>query len=98
MDRELLTLRDISKWFGDSEKPNLVLDHINLLVKEGEFIVILGKSGCGKSTLLRIIAGLIEPDEGEVLYRGKEFTNTAPRLAMVFQSHALLPWLNVLEN
>ncbi|HUX79070.1 MAG TPA: nitrate/sulfonate/bicarbonate ABC transporter ATP-binding protein [Alphaproteobacteria bacterium] len=98
MEKELLTLNNISKWFGDAQKPALVLDHIQLSVKENDFIVILGKSGCGKSTLLRIIAGLIEPNEGEVLYQGEKFTSTSPRLAMVFQSHALFPWLNVLEN
>jgi NitT/TauT family transport system ATP-binding protein len=92
------TLNNISKWFGKAQKPSLVLDHINLTVKENEFILILGKSGCGKSTLLRIIAGLIEPNEGDVLYQGEKFTSDSPRIAMVFQSHALFPWLNVLEN
>jgi NitT/TauT family transport system ATP-binding protein len=98
MGTELLTLNNISKWFGDPQKPLLVLDHIQLTVRENDFIVILGKSGCGKSTLLRIIAGLIEPNEGEVLYQGKKITSVSPRLAMVFQSHALFPWLSVLEN
>jgi ABC-type sugar transport system ATPase subunit len=67
MAKNLLTLNNISKWFGETQKPAIVLDHINLTVKENEFILILGKSGCGKSTLLRIIAGLIEPNEGDVL-------------------------------
>ena len=98
MEKELLTLNNISKWYGDRKKQALVLDHIHLVVKEHDFITILGKSGCGKSTLLRIIAGLIEPDEGEVLYQGEKFTPASPRMAMVFQSHALFPWLNVLEN
>lgn len=98
MGKELLTLNNISKWFGDPQKSALVLENIHLNVNENDFIIILGKSGGGKSTLLRIIAGLIEPNEGEVLYQGKKFTNTFPRLAMVFQSHALFPWLNVLEN
>jgi len=98
MAKDLLTINNISKWYGDPQKPALVLDHIQLSVKENEFIAILGKSGCGKSTLLRILAGLIEPNEGEVLYQEKKFTPTFPRIAMVFQSHALFPWLNVLEN
>ncbi len=98
MAQDLLTLNNISKWYGASQKSVLVLDHIQLSVKENEFIAILGKSGCGKSTLLRIIAGLIKANEGEVLYQGKEFTSHSPRMAMVFQSHALFPWLNVLEN
>jgi NitT/TauT family transport system ATP-binding protein len=98
MAQERLTLNTISKWYGSGENPAVILDHIHLTVKENEFIVILGKSGAGKSTLLRIIAGLIQPDQGEVLYDGKKFTSTFPRIAMVFQSHALFPWLNVLEN
>lgn len=98
MEKTLLSLNNISKWYDAPKKSVLVLDHIHLDVKENEFITILGKSGCGKSTLLRIIAGLIEPNEGCVLYHGKNFTPTSPRIAMVFQSHALLPWLNVLEN
>jgi NitT/TauT family transport system ATP-binding protein len=98
MTKNLLTLENISKLYGNGEKPTLVLDHIQLTVKENEFITILGKSGCGKSTLLRIIAGLIDPNEGEILYHEKKFTPTSPRIAMVFQSHALFPWLNVLEN
>ena len=61
MAQDLLTLNNISKWYGASQKSVLVLDHIQLSVKENEFIAILGKSGCGKSTLLRIIAGLIKP-------------------------------------
>ncbi|MBA3813057.1 MAG: AAA-associated domain-containing protein [Alphaproteobacteria bacterium] len=98
MTQNLLTIENISKWYGKGEKRALVLDHINLTIKENEFITILGKSGCGKSTLLRIIAGLIEPNEGQILYHEKKFTPTSPRIAMVFQSHALFPWLNVLEN
>jgi len=98
MAEDLLTINSITKWFGDPAMPNLVLDHIQLSIKEGDFVTMLGRSGCGKSTLLRIIAGLIQPNEGEVLYQGKKFTDESPRLAMVFQSHALFPWLTVLEN
>ena len=98
MTKDLLIIDNISKWYGDPQKPTLILDHINLTVKEYEFITILGRSGCGKSTFLRIIAGLIDPNEGQVLYEGEKFTRDSPRIAMVFQSHALFPWLNVLEN
>lgn len=98
MAKEQLTLNNISKCYGNTKNPSLVLDQINLTVKENEFVVILGKSGAGKSTLLRIIAGLIAPDQGEVRYGGKKFMPNFPRISMVFQSHALFPWLNVLEN
>lgn len=76
----------------------LVLDAINFNLKEGELVALLGKSGSGKSTLLRIIAGLIAPTQGKVVYRGKPVTRPEPGISMVFQSFALMPWLTVLEN
>lgn len=76
----------------------LVLDAINFNLKKGELVALLGKSGSGKSTLLRIIAGLIAPTQGKVIYRGKPVTRPEPGISMVFQSFALMPWLTVLEN
>jgi NitT/TauT family transport system ATP-binding protein len=75
-----------------------VLEDINIDVREGEFVSILGASGAGKSTLLRILAGLAEPSEGEIYYHGVPFSAANPKIAMVFQSFALFPWLTVLEN
>jgi NitT/TauT family transport system ATP-binding protein len=75
-----------------------VLEDINLTVREGEFVSILGASGAGKSTLLRILAGLARPSEGEILYHGVPLKTSGPKIAMVFQSFALFPWLSVLEN
>lgn len=76
----------------------LVLDRINFSLYENQIIAILGRSGSGKSTLLRIIAGLIKPTSGEILYRGQEVKKPVQGLAMVFQSFALMPWLTVLQN
>jgi NitT/TauT family transport system ATP-binding protein len=76
----------------------LALDDINLSLREGEIVGLLGRSGSGKSTLLRIIAGLIHPTDGEVLYRDKPLDGPAEGIAMVFQTFALFPWLTVLEN
>jgi NitT/TauT family transport system ATP-binding protein len=76
----------------------VVLDDINLKVYSGEFISILGQSGAGKSTLLRIMAGLVEPSEGEVLYKGVPLKKANAKIAVVFQSFALFPWYTVLEN
>ncbi len=76
----------------------LVLEDVNLNLYEGEIVALLGKSGSGKSTLLRIIAGLVEPTRGEVIYRGNQIKGPVPGVAMVFQSFALMPWLTVLEN
>jgi NitT/TauT family transport system ATP-binding protein len=75
-----------------------VLDKVDLALPEGEILALLGKSGSGKSTLLRILAGLIPPTEGEVRYRGRRVDGPCPGVAMVFQSFALLPWLDVLGN
>ncbi len=75
-----------------------VLDNIDLAVRSNEILALLGPSGCGKSTILRILAGLIRPSRGEVLYRGQIMTGLNPGLAMVFQSFALYPWMTVREN
>ena len=79
-------------------RPPLVLDDINLQIAAGEFVALLGPSGSGKSTLLRILAGLLPPSEGQVLFRGVPQHGPNPHLAMVFQSFALFPWLTVLQN
>ena len=75
-----------------------MLDDINLELRAGEIVALLGRSGSGKSTLLRTIAGLIAPTEGWVSYRGAELTGANPGTAMVFQSFALMPWLTVHDN
>jgi NitT/TauT family transport system ATP-binding protein len=96
----LLEARQLSKRFplpgGAGEFT--VLDRIDLALHEGEIVALLGKSGSGKSTLLRILAGLISPSDGEVRYRGRTVSGPCPGVAMVFQSFALLPWLDVLGN
>ncbi|WP_425051600.1 ABC transporter ATP-binding protein [Psychromarinibacter sp. S121] len=87
----------VSKSYGDQE----VLQALDLLIPEGEFVVLVGPSGCGKSTLLRMIAGLEEITDGEVFIAGKKCNETPPQkrnIAMVFQSYALFPHLNVREN
>lgn len=76
----------------------LVLDDVNFKLRKGEIVALLGKSGSGKSTLLRIIAGLIAPTSGRVVYRKQPVVQPVPGIAMVFQSFALMPWLTVLEN
>src|SRR5665213_337604 len=83
---------------GIGEEGRLVLDHIDFALKEGEIVAILGKSGSGKSTFLRVLAGLTEPSEGRVAYRGRAVDGPAHGIAMVFQTFALFPWLTVLGN
>lgn len=93
---------DVSQVRKSFTKPGarelLVLDHVNFSVHSGEIVALLGKSGSGKSTLLRIIAGLVPPNDGQVLYHGQPITQPMPGLTMVFQHFALLPWLTVLDN
>src|SRR5262245_41526981 len=75
-----------------------VLEDVNLSLREGEIVGLLGRSGSGKSTLLRLIAGLNRPTGGDILYHGRPLYGPAKGIAMVFQSFALFPWLTVLEN
>jgi NitT/TauT family transport system ATP-binding protein len=78
--------------------PLLVLDRVDLTLRAGEIVGLLGRSGSGKSTLLRAIAGLIRPSEGEVAFCGTPVSRAPADIAMVFQSFALFPWLTVLQN
>ncbi len=92
-----LKFEDIDKSFGE----NNVISNFNLQVEKGEFIVLLGPSGCGKSTLLRMIAGLEKIDNGKILLENNLLNNLLPskrQIAMVFQSYALYPHMNVFQN
>jgi len=95
----IIELKGIKKSFKKTNSQDLlVLDNLSYSLREGEIVALLGKSGSGKSTMLRIIAGLIQPTDGEVLFRGKPITGPVQGLTMVFQNFALLPWLTVLQN
>src|SRR5450755_1718157 len=82
----------------DASADLVVLEDVNLSLREGEMVALLGRSGSGKSTLLRIVAGLLTPTAGEVLWRDVPVKGPAEGVAMVFQSFALFPWLTVQEN
>lgn len=93
-----LELKNIKKSFQDGED---VLDGICLTAKKGEFVTLLGSSGCGKTTTLRIIAGLEQPDSGQVFLNGKDVTGLEPNrrnVNTVFQNYALFPHMNVADN
>ena len=83
---------------GKSGKNFYAVKDINLEVKDGEFVTIVGPTGCGKSTLLNLIAGFELPDEGQVLFEGKQVTGAGPERLVLFQEHGLFPWLNVQQN
>ncbi len=99
MSETIIAIESLRKSFKKASTQDLlVLEDVNFKLQEGEIVALLGKSGSGKSTLLRIIAGLIPPTSGTVTYRGKPVIRPVAGIAMVFQSFALMPWLNVLEN
>jgi len=98
-DVPLLRIAHLGREFPrPSGGSQVVLDDIDFTLTEGEIVGLLGRSGCGKSTLLRIVAGLVSPTCGEVLYRGRAVREPSKGIAMVFQTFALFPWLTVLQN
>ncbi|MBD2612145.1 MAG: nitrate ABC transporter ATP-binding protein [Nostoc sp. ZfuVER08] len=95
---DFLVIEGVSKIYPTSEGPYTVLDGVDLKVREGEFVCIIGHSGCGKSTLLNMISGFNTPTDGVVLLQEKPITEPGPDRMMVFQNYCLLPWLNVFDN
>lgn len=95
----ILSLMNVSKSYtGQTGSTTHVLDGIDLDVREGEFIAILGFSGAGKTTLISSIAGLVKPDGGELLLRGEPIDGPDKERGLVFQSYSLFPWLTVQQN
>ncbi|MDU1509942.1 ABC transporter ATP-binding protein [Clostridium butyricum] len=93
-----LEISNITKVFNTSDSEVKALEPINLIVKESEFVAILGSSGCGKSTLLRIIGGLEAPTTGYITVNEKKVYEPGADRGMVFQAYTLFPWLTVQEN
>jgi nitrate/nitrite transport system ATP-binding protein len=91
-------LENVDMTFSTKKGDFNALKNINLSIKEGEFISIIGHSGCGKSTVLNLIAGLTHPTEGFLFCAGREIAGPGPERAVVFQNHSLLPWLTCYEN
>lgn len=94
----LLELTTLGKTFPTDNGGFEALRDVNLKINEGEFIALIGHSGCGKSTVLNIIAGLDKATTGGVILKGKETDQPGPDRAVVFQNHALMPWLSVYKN
>lgn len=93
-----LVIENVSKIYPTPTGPYTVLDGVELTVREGEFVCLIGHSGCGKSTLLNMVAGFNTPSDGEVRLQSKAITEPGPDRMMVFQNYCLLPWMTAFEN
>ena len=94
----IINVEHLNKQFLVDKQPIEVLRDINLQVKKGEFITIVGHSGCGKSTLLKIMCGLVSYEDGVVERNGHAVVGPGPKCGMVFQDHRLMPWLKIKDN
>ena len=93
-----LEAKNIVKYFSHDSHELKALGGINLKIESGDVVCLVGPPGCGKSTFLRIVAGLEQPDEGQIILDGHPVTETGPERIMVFQEGALFPWLKVQDN
>lgn len=98
INKKFLEISQVGIQFPTKNGPFEALRGVDFSIDEGEFVSIIGHSGCGKSTVLNIIAGLYQATAGGVILEGKEVNDPGPDRAVVFQSHALMPWLSVYDN
>ena len=94
----ILEISKVSKHYGTDENRTEILTDVDLKIEEGEFIAIVGFSGSGKTTLISLLAGLIEPDRGGIIFKNKEIDGPSAERGVVFQSYSLMPWLTVGGN
>jgi nitrate ABC transporter ATP-binding subunit len=96
---DFLVIQNVKKSFPTADGGEyIVLDRVNLTIKQGEFICLIGHSGCGKSTLLNMVSGFSKPTTGTVALKGVPISRPGPDRMVVFQGYALLPWLTVYQN
>lgn len=93
-----MAIRDVGVVYGEGARAIVALSHIDLTIRSGEFVVALGASGCGKTTLLSAIAGFIRPTSGSITLDGHAIEAPGSDRGVVFQRHALMPWLSVADN
>jgi len=97
MDR-YLRVENVGMTFETKKGSFVALERIDLTIRKGEFVSLIGHSGCGKSTLLNLVAGLLQPTEGGILVAEREIGGPGPDRGVVFQNHSLLPWLTCFDN
>ncbi|AJG59091.1 MULTISPECIES: ABC transporter ATP-binding protein [Bacillus] len=93
-----VSIHEVSKYFWKQTGTVQVLENINFQLEKGDFVTVIGPSGCGKSTLLKIVAGLDNDFEGEIIIDGERITKPSKKQGFIFQEHRLFPWLTVEEN
>jgi nitrate/nitrite transport system ATP-binding protein len=98
MEQRYVLLENVHKVFDTRSGRFVALRDVNLAVRQGEFVTIIGHSGCGKSTLLNLISGLTESSGGVLVCAGREIAGPGPDRSVVFQNHSLLPWMTCFEN
>jgi len=98
MEQRYVLLENVQKVFDTRSGRFVALRDVNLNVRQGEFVSIIGHSGCGKSTLLNLISGLTEASGGVLVCAGREISGPGPDRSVVFQNHSLLPWMTCFEN
>ena len=100
IDKEFLKIEALSKVFPSARggDPLTVFENIHFSIDKGEFVCVIGHSGCGKSTILNVLAGLDEATQGVVIMDQREVSGPSLDRGVVFQSHALMPWLTVMQN
>jgi ABC-type nitrate/sulfonate/bicarbonate transport system ATPase subunit len=92
-----IDIREVVISYDHGQSRQKIIDGVSMEIKKGEFVCIVGQSGCGKTTLLNVIAGLLKPESGQILYRGRPSPDSV-RIGYVFQFPRLLPWRTVQEN
>ncbi|MGE5469246.1 MAG: ABC transporter ATP-binding protein [Bacteroidota bacterium] len=98
MTKKIVQIENVGQVFSTKKGKFCALRDVDLTIREGEFVTLIGHSGCGKSTLLNLIAGLALPTSGVLLCDGREISGPGPERAVVFQNHSLLPWLTCFDN